>query len=449
MIRVVLALFCLGAGVFLAVSLYRLLWRCRQQTVAGLVRRPARVAGSGVGWTRSRPSASLELLCELGTVRVDPTAVHIAGRSLQTGERVTLECVEAAGSFQVVRIRPGIWPELRWLRWPRMAAIVLCVTALLVGQQGPAIGSIPVQVQRTHRAACTARGQTTSISQLRALQRRIRPLHRKMGKVQLGDWLSQHREPGQTFEQYLRADPVRIAGQRRAIYVQPIGSFGGKGSPVGRVGGANNRRRVLDLTVDFMSRYFCLEVRVARPLPLSLVPAHARRRHPTWGMRQILSPYVLDHLLKPRLPPQAAAYIGFTTSDLWPGPGWNFVFGQASLRDRVGVWSIHRNGDVDGGREAFNLALLRTIKTAVHETGHMFSMHHCTAYECNMCGSNSQIESDRRPIPLCPECLAKLVWASGCDPRARYRDLQAFFAARGMAPQQQAYARLASAVGGD
>ncbi len=30
---------------------------------------------------------------------------------------------------------------------------------------------------------------------------------------------------------------------------------------------------------------------------------------------------------------------------LHAGKGWNFVFGQASLQDRVGVWSLHRQVD--------------------------------------------------------------------------------------------------------
>ena len=39
--------------------------------------------------------------------------------------------------------------------------------------------------------------------------------------------------------------------------------------------------------------------------------------------------------------------LAITAFDLWPGPGWNFVFGQASLTERVGVWSMARNGDPD------------------------------------------------------------------------------------------------------
>ena len=38
-----------------------------------------------------------------------------------------------------------------------------------------------------------------------------------------------------------------------------------------------------------------------------------------------------------------------------------------------------------------------------HETGHMFSMRHCTKYECLMSGTNHLNETDRRPIDACPE----------------------------------------------
>ena len=68
------------------------------------------------------------------------------------------------------------------------------------------------------------------------------------------------------------------------------------------------------------------------------------------------------------------AYLALTASDLWPGQGWNFVFGEASLRQRIGVWSIYRNGDPETD---FQLCLRRTLSTASHETGHILGMAHC------------------------------------------------------------------------
>jgi len=72
------------------------------------------------------------------------------------------------------------------------------------------------------------------------------------------------------------------------------------------------------------------------------------------------------------------------------------------------------------------LCLRRTLKVATHETGHMFSIHHCIAYDCNMNGSNSLIEADGQPLWLCPQCMAKVSWAAKVDPTTRFRNLQAF-----------------------
>jgi archaemetzincin len=172
--------------------------------------------------------------------------------------------------------------------------------------------------------------------------------------------------------------------------------------------------------------------------------------HPSWGDRQILTGFVLDRVLAPRLPDDAAVYLALTASDLWPGEGWNFVFGQASLRKRVGVWSIYRNGDPDAAGAAFRLCLLRTLKTASHETGHMFSMLHCTEYECGMCGSNHREESDRRPLAFCPECAAKVSWATGSDMgdmKGRFRGLAAFCRANGLVPEAEFYESSLRALG--
>lgn len=122
---------------------------------------------------------------------------------------------------------------------------------------------------------------------------------------------------------------------------------------------------------------------------------------------------------------QDAAVLGITALDLWPGPGWNFVFGQASLRERVGVWSMARNGDPDERPAMRKLCAIRTAMTATHETGHMFGIRHCTAYECGMNGSNNSDERDRQPLEFCPECQAKLWWTLGLDPLARSRALEA------------------------
>jgi archaemetzincin len=221
------------------------------------------------------------------------------------------------------------------------------------------------------------------------------------------------------------------------IYVQPLGDFTSK------------QRKVVELSADYMSRYFNRPVRIRDDVPLAVIPDRARRVHPIWGDRQILSTYVLNDVLRPQLPRDAAACIAFTASDLWPGEGWNFVFGQASLRHRVGVWSIYRNGDPEAGDDEFRLCLKRTLKTATHETGHMFSMRHCIAYQCNMCGSNHREESDRHPLYLGPECLAKVCWATGADPVDRFTGLASFCRTHGLKEEAEYFEKALTVLKGE
>jgi archaemetzincin len=263
---------------------------------------------------------------------------------------------------------------------------------------------------------------------------KLLPLHKPLGKPQPGDWLAEHPEKGQTFRQYVESRPVVPDRRRRVIYVQPLGEF------------TDTQRKIVTLTAEFLQIYFGLPVKTRPDLSLDLIPAEARRKHPSWGMDQILSTYVLYQVLYPRVPRDATAYIALTPSDLWPGEGWNFVFGQASLTHRVGVWSIYRNGDPEENDDAFRLCLVRTIKTATHETGHMLSMAHCTRYECNMCGSNHRAESDRRPLWLCPQCLAKLCWATKVDPEQRFEKLIAFCEANGLSKEREFFEKSLAAL---
>jgi archaemetzincin len=260
----------------------------------------------------------------------------------------------------------------------------------------------------------------TDFGAIRKAASAIRPLHSPMGKPRPGDWLVHHQESGQSFDEYLRDHKKRVRDQFQTMYVQPLGEFEG------------TQAKLLEQTADFMSRFYGMPVKTLETFTLDKLPASVRRVHPEWKDRQILSTYILDDVLKPRRPKDAVAVLGLTASDLWPGEGWNFVFGQASLTDRVGVWSIYRFGDADESAKAYKLCLRRTLATAVHETGHMLGIKHCTAYECGMNGSNSLSESDRRPLEFCPECQEKIWWTCGIGPVARNRRLLEFAEKHGL-----------------
>jgi archaemetzincin len=244
----------------------------------------------------------------------------------------------------------------------------------------------------------------------------LKALHTPLPRADEGDWLAEHDEDGQSFQDYASGPVTRPDEHRRVIHLQPVGDF----PPA--------QQRALQLTADFVRRFFQLPVQTSEPVAGSTIPARARRIHPVWGTRQLWTRYVLEEVLAPRRTPDAFAVLGLTTEDLFPAAGWNFVFGEASMDQRVGVWSTYRNGDPASESDRF---LERTIKTAVHELGHMFSMPHCLAYRCVLNGSNHRAESDSRPLELCPVCLQKLAWNIGFDPRKRFIELAEFAQARG------------------
>jgi archaemetzincin len=266
------------------------------------------------------------------------------------------------------------------------------------------------------------------------VEHRLRPLAAPLEEPEVGDWLAEHHEPGQTFPEYLAADPVRRDRDLTTIYLCLLGEF------------SEPQQQVVGLTQDYLGLFFDVPVVVRRRVPLSDLPARARRTHPDWGDEQVLSTYVLREVLGPDRPDDALAYLALTASDLWPGEGWNFVFGQANLRKRVGVWSIYRNGDPSNGEEAFRLCLRRTLATATHETGHVLTLKHCVAFACLMNGSNHQEERDSRPLHLCPICLRKLLWNLQAEPVPYLRRQEAFFRGNGLGEEAGWYARAVEAL---
>lgn len=240
---------------------------------------------------------------------------------------------------------------------------------------------------------------------------RLAPLHHPLAPFEPGNWVSQHPEQPQSFWQYVQSGPVRPTASRGVIYVLPLGDF------------TVEQRAAVESAQLFLAAFYQLPVKALPAVSGSEVPAEARRKNPATGLPQLHTRWVLDVLLPPKRPADAVALLAFTPEDLYPDPAWNFVFGQASLTERVGVWSINRFGDPVTEKAEFTR---RTLKVAGHETGHMLGLQHCLFHACLMNGSNSLAESDNQPLELCPICLRKLQWNVGFDLKARFRGLSDF-----------------------
>jgi archaemetzincin len=232
-----------------------------------------------------------------------------------------------------------------------------------------------------------------------------------------GDWLAEHNERAQTFAGYCAGGFNRPNATRRTIYLLPMGEFPADTSPP------------LEDLRSYAEAYFQLEVKILPAVALDEQQFTPRINDYT-QKRQRLSTSILS-FLKTQLPPDAYCLLGVTMDDLYPSPAWNYVFGQASLSTRVGIYSFARYDPAFFGKDRSadyrQRILQRSCKVLAHETAHMFGLPHCVYYECLVNGSNNLDEADLCPQHLCPICLRKLHFNVQFDPVTRYEELARFY----------------------
>lgn len=236
----------------------------------------------------------------------------------------------------------------------------------------------------------------------------------------ISDWLAFNNERGQAFSAYCRSGFLRPGKERGTIYLLPMGEFADDSSP-----------SLEDLRL-YAEAFFQLPVRVLPPAPIPPGEFEPRFNEHT-ARRQLRSRAILEYL-KQRVPEDAYCLLAVTMDDLYPAPGWNYVFGQASLTGRVGVYSFARYDPAFLGQKRPSdyrrTILQRGCKVLAHETGHMFGLPHCIYFDCLMNGSNNLAETDYQPQHLCPICLRKLKYNVRFDLVDRYEELCRFYRAQ-------------------
>ncbi len=236
-----------------------------------------------------------------------------------------------------------------------------------------------------------------------------------------GEWLAEFDETPQSWSDWYASRPNLPNDTRGVIYVQPIGAFEPQRSPS------------LEVLKDHTTAFFGLKTVVLPPVTVAKVGAR-ERVNPGTDRKQLLTSDILEWLSY-RKPADAYCVIAVTMTDLFPKDSWNFVFGQATFKARVGVFSFARM--VPGFPDSATpfdrpTTISRSMRVMAHEIGHMFGISHCTHFMCVMNGSNSLAESDRQPHHVCPVCLRKLHSAARFDVVARYERLKAIYTANGI-----------------
>ena len=253
------------------------------------------------------------------------------------------------------------------------------------------------------------------------------------------DWLANYFEGGQTFAQFLKEEPNKPDHERHTIYLQPLSDFSVERAPS------------LEQLREFTEAYFTLETKL---LPTLTIPADqitTRVREgtdrPQWYATHVLQ------MLEPQLPPDAYCLLGITLTDLYSSQTPTYVFGQASLRNRTGVFSFARFDpafyDDPDPPAVETLILRRSCHTLAHEICHMFGITHRTFFACAVNGSNNLDENDARPMHVCPVCLRKLHSSIGFDPVERDRNLWQVYQRLGLTLDAAWQERRLKAIGGD
>lgn len=237
-----------------------------------------------------------------------------------------------------------------------------------------------------------------------------------------GEWLTIHDEAGQTYDEFAAEGPVSPNAARRYFYLQPVGRFGPDDVAAG------------SLEV-FIEAFFDIECRVLPALRTNEVKVSTRINEFT-GKLQLHAGRILAEL-RSRRPADGFCLVAVTLEDLYPRNDWNYVFGLASLTNRVGVYSFARFDPAFFGAvrppDWMTIRLRRSLKLLAHEAAHVYGLPHCIYYDCLENGCNSQRESDRTPLRLCPVCLRKLQRAAGFDVVRRYERLRDLYRAWGLA----------------
>jgi archaemetzincin len=122
--------------------------------------------------------------------------------------------------------------------------------------------------------------------------------------------------------------------------------------------------------------------------------------------RQYGSIPVLEMLVR-RCPDDALKLVAVTERDLFL-PVLTFVYGQAQLGGRVAVVSLARlHQEFYGLAANRDVFLERSVKEALHETGHLFGLRHCDDAGCAMALATNIRHIDLKRAEFCALCAAR------------------------------------------
>ena len=235
--------------------------------------------------------------------------------------------------------------------------------------------------------------------------------HKPLPPPEKDEWLYSHKEKGQTYSQFLSYNLIRPS-KNKIIYINPLQEMS---------------QTFLDNCVLYCQSFFYpLKIKLIKITNLKSLNIESRINEYTNKIQYNASQ--INSKMAKFVPNDAHCVLSILLDDLYPKPDWNFVFGLANIKQRVGVFSFARfDPNFFGINRPDNFdsyLLYRSCNTLTHEICHTFGILHCIYYNCLMNGSNSLEESLKRPLIECPVCLRKLHEVIGFDCKERYNKIK-------------------------
>ncbi len=237
-------------------------------------------------------------------------------------------------------------------------------------------------------------------------------LYTQLTEPRQGEWRYEQKEPEQTLDAYISITPLDLNNQKKYIYIQALGEFD------------SLEKKVLSIDATYLSVLFNCEVKMLNPISSNQIPNSGLRNN------QISTKYIFN-AFKNELPSDAIGLIIITNQDLYPGDDWNYVFGEAQIKNKIAIASFYRFGNIYSEDLEFNLCIKRLLKTTSHEFLHVLNMAHCQIFECVLNGGNSLQECDKQLMIICPACLEKLDYLLQENPQDYFNRVKPFFDVNG------------------
>jgi len=237
-----------------------------------------------------------------------------------------------------------------------------------------------------------------------------------------GGWDADARGWVASFHKYQAEQALRPTRDRHTVYLCPLGRM------------TYRMRKRTRQVREFLQVYLTLPVAMLEPAPVNGRPV---RTVIVGGraVRQYEAADLKEHVLVPRLRPDALAMMGITAEDLYSTQvDWDCVGNLTATGRGLAVCSLarlfpefhHAAPTARAERRGLDLGFRMVADAGVG----MLGPTPCRKYYCIM--NQAKYTSMREPLHLCPDCLRKLRWSLGFDLIRRYQALRRFYCRLGM-----------------